>query len=829
MHSVMIVRPFPIDKQKRRTVSWMFAIMPIVLAFGMFGDKSLTVRQDSFSSIGLESRIDSSSAILSSTDTFYVSPNASGEACTKAHPCPLLTAQEEVRKKLASGRSRHIEVLLADGIYRLRAPLQFEAEDSGLPGSPVVWRAQSGAHPILSGAGRVTGWKEVDKSQHLWAAKVPLGSNTRQIYIDGHEAPIAQASSEELGFRSLWKVTPTGYALSPNSAEAVWFATLSASQAADVEFDYLLEDPPFTEWRCRVKSVAGSGTTIEMAQPCWDNLTKRPKKFNNQSGGLPTLMTASSTQPTTIQNARNLLHPGQWYLDRNSHTLYYRPKVGEVVENLDIELPRLEALLEGAGSLSKPLHDVAFRDLEFSGATWNAPSTGTGFIDIQGNLLVTAAPNQGMCNEVNPPGSCPWAGLDMPRASVSFTASNNILLAGNRFTDLGSVGLAFAYGSSHNLIQGNIFDTIAASAIRIGCSYDGTPEETSGDIIKRGCTGDPASEADDVVGSNEIMTWNTVDNNLIHDTGIDYQGSAAITLLFSQHTSITHNDIFNVPYDGITAGILQGHVDNVLHPDESTNINADNVISFNLIHDYLQSRWDGGAIYIEGHQSISIYQNDGKSIDSDATRMHGLLVANNVVFNQGKAPHHRVYFSYYDDAGTEWITFRNNVQFGPLDPEGGSQGGCQAIGHIWVTDNYLAGKTGLFNGYDAQSGFAPGTRSIDTHISGTVVVLPWPKPGDIPENLLRDAGLAPEFRSLETSLGPTITLVPPLESSDPVLLAGEGFSPQTRIEFGNHQAAEVQYISQGFLVAFPPVLRDDSAGSVRALTAESSANPGARY
>ena len=45
---------------------------------------------------------------------------------------------------------------------------------------------------------------------------------------------------------------------------------------------------------------------------------------------------------------------------------------------LDVELPRLETLVQGAGSLAQPVHDLTFSGLQFSYATWNAPSGADG-------------------------------------------------------------------------------------------------------------------------------------------------------------------------------------------------------------------------------------------------------------------------------------------------------------------------------------------------------------------------------------------------------------------------------------------------------------------
>ncbi len=77
-----------------------------------------------------------------------------------------------------------------------------------------------------------------------------------------------------------------------------------------------------------------------------------------------------------------------------------------------MELPRLESLLQGAGTLAAPLHDVTFRGLQFSYATWNAPSAASGFADVQSNLRMTGANNQGMCTFSTPAGTLPVGGAD---------------------------------------------------------------------------------------------------------------------------------------------------------------------------------------------------------------------------------------------------------------------------------------------------------------------------------------------------------------------------------------------------------------------------------
>ncbi|MCX4163058.1 MULTISPECIES: hypothetical protein [Paraburkholderia] len=614
-----------------------------------------------------------------------------------------------------------VQVQLADGIYRLASPLKFGPADSGTPGHPVVWRAMTGAHPVISGATQVTGWSQ-SVTSGIWSAPAPAGSNSRQLYINGAPALVAQQTPDQLGFLGGWTGSATGYSIANDSVAMTWFAGLNAAQIANLEFVFTQGNGAWTESRCRVTNY--SNGTLTMAQPCWTNVTSRVS-FAQPSGGLPSMN--SSTMPSSIQNAQALIQPGQWFLDSRANVLYYEPLPGQQIAALDVELPRLETLVQGAGSLAHPLHDVTFSGLQFSYATWNDPSTAAGFADVQSNLrMTTTGGNQGMCNFSSPAGSCPWGALTQPLANVSFSASNHISFTGNRFIDLGGAGLAFMYGSSNNLIRNNEFASIASTGILMGCTSDPTPTHSSdAAVIKQNCNPDLALVANDVIGANEIMRDNKIIGNLIHNVGTDYPSACGITLLFGRKTVVTQNEIHDVPYSAITAGVIQGHVDNSAHPDNSTNINDSNTLSDNLLHDYMEGLTDGGAIYIEGHQAQYQYKSDGVTIDPVATLAHGMQVTGNVAYNSNN-----VMRTYYDDAGSEWINWKGNASFNSIGPFKSVQGGCEPTGHFWITGNYV---DAALNDYNT----CPPLPVDASNDSGNVTITAM---SDIPSTLLDHAG-----------------------------------------------------------------------------------------
>ena len=725
----------------------------------------------------------------------YAAPDGSGGMCTAKDPCSVVEAQSTARR-LTGKRDAPVVVQLAGGTYRLSASLKFTDGDSGSTGNPVTWRAAPGARPVLSGAVQVTGWKQVDAAKGVWQAKVPTGLDTRQVYVDGQEAPIAQTTPAEQ--KVTFAAAPGGYATTPATWAASLQAQIGAAAMHGVEFVYTGGNGPWTQSRCRIDTLSGSTTTMQ--QPCWNNVTSRPT-FSQASGGLPSM--SPGTAPSLIENAYPLLHPGQWYLDRQNDVLDYIPTPGQQMSGLDVEVPRLASLITGAGTLAHPVHDITFTGIQMSYATWLDPSTDAGFADVQDNLTLTGsdpARPQGTCTFGTPPGTCPFGALTREPGNMSWSAAHHITFDGDTFSHLGAAGLVFDYGSQHNTVEDSTFADIAGNAIILGNTNDPHP----GDVG---------------AGNAEINAYNTVQNNVIHNIGTDYPSAAGITMFFTQHTTIAHNELYDLPYTGITAGVIQGHVDNAAHPDNTTNINSDNTISDNLIHGFMQVLHDGGAIYVEGHQGQTLTARDG-SVDRAASIAHGLTVSGNVAYDQGN-----VNFTWYDDAGSEWINWTGNVEW-----DGGSlgQGGCESTGHLDYTGNYSSDPI-------AQWACSP-PAPVDTTISSNATLPTHPGAADLPLSALAAVGPTPRSSSQDTSQSPAISYAQRpaagAAAAVKVLIAGRGFTDAATVSFGGTRAAAVAALSPGFLLANAPagaalstVTVTTAAGTATASTLTGTVNP----
>lgn len=580
--------------------------------------------------------------------TFWVSPHGDDSASgTRAEPFRTLKrARTAVRTRLRPQRS-DINVNLLAGTYRLSAPLTFTSADSGNSGHTVTYRAAPGARPKINGARRIKGWSLKDAELGIYYARVPVGTNSRQLYINGRRAVRARGATLPNGFLR----TENGF-IDVNSSMSGW-----GNQSA-------IEAVTLSQWkmmRCPIASI--NGQNITMQQPCWTNVNVFPYLWSFQT-------------IQRFENAYELLDsPGEWYLDSAKGELYYIPRVGEDLESADVELPVAERLISANGKLDKPVENLAFTGLTFQYATWLDPSGPNGYAADQSGFHLT-----GTGHEPNLIGH----DQDVTRTpgNVRFKFARGIAFVGNDFEHLGAVGLDFDTGSQKNEIVGNRFEDISSAAVQLGgvSAIDHHP---------------PLAQ--------QVTRDNRISNNLITRTGIEFQDAAGFYVGYTTHTVVDHNEISHVPWAGIAIGWgwglvdpggflgLPGAVAGQWGTYTTPTTSRRNRILDNRIKYFLEVLWDGGAIYTLGQQGV------------DAPG--GELIAGNVASSKRRLAGGNV---FYTDGGSRYVTLEKNVaysnkpgvtDFGPcgLDdslvlcfvimPYGSDRGGCRPYGDLVYRGN----------------------------------------------------------------------------------------------------------------------------------------------
>lgn len=618
----------------------------------------------------------SGSAQSACTQTYWVSTSGNDASGDGSETAPFLTldrARQAVRADASRGQCA-IDVNVKSGTYALSAPLKFDAGDSGAINAPVTYQAAPGntSPVVISGGIPVTGFNcSILNICTGTVAGLPAHVLPRQFYVNDQRAIRARSNYGQLVNINYLRVTD-GY-----------------DQFIPETFTHpeLVEAVTVTQWkmmRCPVASM--SGTSLIMANPCWNNANTFPVPWNFQ------LL-------SWLENAPEFLtEPNMWYLDPYSKQLTYYNTSSTAPQNA--VLPVLESLVELVGTPDAPVSNIRFKGLQFSYATWlgpnpaawqgaastSAPDSTDGYVaDQSGNILKGSDYSANVIGHQKVVYKTP--------GNITLRYAKEITFDGNTFIHLGGAALDLDTGSQNNTVVNNVFTDISSAAILVGGF---TQEDMRPD-------------------SAHQTSGNLIGNNDISYTGQDYYDSAAIFAGFTTGTVITHNTINHTPWTGIAIGWgwglfdqgsfpgLPGATRNMWGTYDSPTIQSNNEISSNLIENFLEQLWDGGAIYTNGAQ--------GQSFDN------GLTIKLNVAENKRPAAGSNI---FYTDGGSQYITLEQNVtlndptgtvDFGPclagssinslclgtgLISYGADMGGCLPVGDLKYVQNYFLDTIDFF-------------------------------------------------------------------------------------------------------------------------------------
>jgi hypothetical protein len=607
------------------------------------------------------------------SNRYYVSPTGSGTVCSAASPCSITQAQTAVRAA-ASAASSDVVVELADGTYSVAAPLVFTDADSLAGGHTVSWQGATNAHPLLSGGIPITGWTLGDAGKNIWKASAPSAFATRELYVAGKAATRARSSSID---RTDMSFTANGWTFTNSSLS--YLNNLAQPQRAELDV--------IGSWTNRYSPIqAVADNTVTMTQPAWAENT----------WGYDTVQSPYRQGPIYAENDYTLLdQPGEWYQDTTAGALYYIPLTGQDMTTVDVELPQLQWLLAVGGTYDKPAHDISFSGLTFSYTSWLGPNSTDGFVDQQTGGFAVGPRSLYPAFEATRP---VWH--QMP-AAVQVSAAANISFLGDRFVDLGSVGLGIGndadahesgvgLGASGIQVIGGVFSQIAASGIAIG-GFQATAHHPGGDVPLSALTPTELAMIDENI---------TISDNLIHDIGIDYRDSVAILFTYTQQVVVSHNETYNLPYSGIASGFGWGTNDAGGNGDYKTRANGDlymyqplytnptvaenNTVSANYVHNAMLQMNDGGCHYNLSANPGTVVK--GNYCNASGSGLSGLFIGD------------------YEDEGSAYLTITSNVFASFGEWVFANANAANDTGHLTWTNNWVSGSPSIQGPSEVNTG-----------------------------------------------------------------------------------------------------------------------------
>ncbi|MCY2931409.1 MAG: right-handed parallel beta-helix repeat-containing protein [Planctomycetota bacterium] len=507
----------------------------------------------------------------------YVSPSGNdANPGTKDKPLATLErARDAIRQRkknpLPPGG---VSVYLRAGRYNLDKTFTLTPQDSGEAGSPVVYTAPEGETAVITGVRPIAGWKKLDApppaanpkaAGKLWVADVPKGWRFHYLYVDGRGEPNAR-TTPSTRWPTDWPRLASAGPAAPEGRLATFPPGVLENLPGDgqVEMDVITA----TWWNSLVvlKDIDAARNTARM--------------HGKNTGQNPGNLFAFGGGAFNLRNALTVLdQPGEWVVDSAAGRVYYWPPDGTMTGKT-VEAPALYELVrlqgdEEAQGWKQQVHHVEIRGLTFQ------------YTD---RLAEDRWPDEWLKRN-----------SENTDATIYLQGARDCLVEGNRILHSGGYALVLDHYAQGNRVVRNEMAWLASGGVQLSGYGPGAV-----DVNKR----------------------NAVERNYVHDSGLEYMHSAAVTLYGSGGNRIRGNCLRRLPYAGVVIvgasfeqandpsrmdcadcygntqsqyqirwNDVNGHKPFTRASFKGWLHSGDNQVEYNLVSEFMTTMVDGGALY----------------------------------------------------------------------------------------------------------------------------------------------------------------------------------------------------------------------------------------
>lgn len=388
-------------------------------------------------------------------------------------------------------------VYVAPGDYYMDRPFSIEQASS----RPIVVKSTGKDRPRFIGGIKIEGWQKY--GEQLYRAYIPevlsRDFTFEQFYVNERKATLARTPNQD------WFEVKNG-------TETAFVKGLRAPEYAVQQIQ--LDSLDIRSLHNMQKNEVGELKFRFYHK--WDITQKQADYLDLESASI--YIRGKGMQPWNpigkgsryvISNYFTALdEPGEWFLDKNEGYIYYMPLPGEDMNEVACFAPALHQLVILKGEPDNVVKNIKFENLSFQYSSYLMPKGGE-------DPIQAAAYTEAM---------------------VMMDYAENVTFLDCEVMNTGAYAIWLRRECHKNRIERCFIANLGAGGIKVGEPYfrnNGRP-----------------------VSSN-----NVINNNIITHAGSELPSGVGIAMFHTAHNEVTHNDISDLRYSGVSIGWIWGYND----------------------------------------------------------------------------------------------------------------------------------------------------------------------------------------------------------------------------------------------------------------------------